>query len=118
MRKALSDRSYENIEVTSDTDVRFRMIHYDSNLFSFPIFITLEFHERPGALGDFLQEVSPHANLCYFNYVYSGERVGRALLGFEFDNQEDHDAFTEHLDKAAAYRDYEVVDQDALARMV
>lgn len=118
LRKALHDGGYENSEVTSDTDVNFRMIHYDAKLLSHPIFITLEFHERPGALGDFLREVSPHANLCYFNYVYSGERVGRALLGFEFEDQETHDAFTSHLDKAAAYRDYELVSKDALARMV
>ena len=118
LRKTLSDGNYENTEVTADTDVSFRMIHYDAKLLSMPCFITLEFHERPGALGEFLKEVSPHANLCYFNYVYSGERVGRALLGFEFESQQDHDAFTTHLDNAAAYRDYQLVREDALARMV
>jgi len=118
LRKALAEGNYENFEVTSDPDVDFRMIHYDSKLFALPKFITLEFHERPGALADFLREVSPHANLCYFNYVYSGERVGRALLGFEFSGQEEHDEFTEHLDKADAYRDYEVVGRDALERML
>lgn len=118
LQKALSDGNYENTEVTADTDVSFRMIHYQAKLLSMPCFITLEFHERPGALADFLREVSPHANLCYFNYVYSGERVGRALLGFEFDSQEDHDAFTTHLDNAAAYRDYELVSEDTLARMI
>lgn len=118
LRQALNERNYENTEVTSDTDVGFRMIHYDSKLMSLPCFLTLEFHERPGALAEFLREVSPHANLCYFNYVYSGERVGRALLGFEFDSQDEHDAFTDHLDAASAYRDYEIVSPDALARMV
>ena len=72
-------------EVTSESDVAFRLIHYEAQLLRDPLFITLEFHERRGALADFLRAVSPHANLCYFNYVYSGERVGRALLGFEFD---------------------------------
>ncbi|MFU8848726.1 MAG: pyridoxal-phosphate dependent enzyme [Opitutales bacterium] len=118
LKQALAERNYPTAEVTSDTDVNFRMIHYDPKLFALPIFITLEFHERPGALTDFLREVSRHANLCYFNYVYSGERVGRALLGFEFDSQQEHDAFTQHLDKAEACRDYEVVAQDALKRMV
>lgn len=116
--QALTERNYQTAEVTSDTDVNFRMIHYDPKLFAFPIFITLEFHERPGALADFLREVSPHANLCYFNYVYSGERVGRALLGFEFESQKEHNSFTQHLDKAEACRDYEVVGQNALDRMV
>ena len=118
LQRALSDGGYACSEVTSETDVDFRMIHYDPKLFSLPQFITLEFHERPGALCDFLREVSPHANLCYFNYVYSGERVGRALLGFEFENREAHDAFTGHLDNAAAYRNYDVVSRAALDRMV
>ncbi|PXA04877.1 pyridoxal-5'-phosphate-dependent protein [Coraliomargarita sinensis] len=118
LKKALRDGGYEISEVTSDIDVNFRMIHYDPKLFAYPRFITLEFHERPGALADFLREVSPHANLCYFNYVYSGERVGRALLGFEFSSRQEHDEFTDHLDKADAYRDYKIVSKDTLDRMV
>lgn len=118
LRQALTNGNYKNTEVTSDIDVNFRMIHYDANLLAYPCFLTLEFHERPGALGEFLQEVSPHANLCYFNYVYSGERVGRALLGFEFGSQQDHDAFTGHLEEATSCRDYKLVSEDALARMI
>jgi len=117
LKQVLSAGEYQFSDVTSETDVGFRMIHYDPKLFSFPCFITLEFHERPGALCEFLREVSPHANLCYFNYVYSGERVGRALLGFEFESPAEHDAFTENLNKASAYRDYQVVGDDALERM-
>ena len=118
LKKALSAGTYEFSEVTSDTDVAFRMIHYDPKLFGYPFFITLEFHERPGALCEFLREVSPHANLCYFNYVYSGERVGRALLGFEFDSPQEHEAFPANLKQASAYRDYQIVGKDALERMV
>ncbi len=118
LAQALAEQNYETLEVTSDTDVHFRMIHYDPKLFTFPKFITLEFHERPGALTDFLREVSPHANLCYFNYLYSGERVGRALLGFEFGSQEAHASFTQYLDKADACRAYEEVGAAALRRML
>jgi threonine dehydratase len=28
-------------------------------------------------------------SLCYFNYTYTGERVGRALIGLDFDNKEE-----------------------------
>jgi len=52
------------------------------------LFVEVEFPERAGALLDFLREVSPIASLCYFNYSYSGERVGRALLGLDFLSQE------------------------------
>ena len=36
-----------------------------------------------------MKAVSPFASLCYFNYTYSGERVGRALLGLDFPGQQE-----------------------------
>jgi threonine dehydratase len=119
LKKSLHDGGFEFTEVTSETDVSFRLIHYESKLLRTPYFITLEFHERPGALADFLRAVSPHANLCYFNYVYSGERVGRALLGFEFDAPDQHDQFTAVLDSAKdAYRAYQRVSETTLQRIL
>lgn len=119
LTKALNDGGYHFVDVTSETDVAFRLIHYEGKLLSHPFFITLEFHERPGALAEFLQAVSPHANLCYFNYVYSGERVGRALLGFEFDTAEQNAAFESVLSSAAeAYRAYERVSEQTMQRIL
>ncbi len=119
LKKSLRDGGFGFTEVTSETDVAFRLIHYESKLLRTPYFITLEFHERPGALGDFLRAVSPHANLCYFNYVYSGERVGRALLGFEFDTPTQHDEFTDVLESAHdAYRAYERVSEATMQRIL
>jgi threonine dehydratase len=119
LTKSLSRGGFEFTEVTSEIDVTFRLIHYDSKLLRQPIFITLEFHERRGALSDFLRAVSPHSNLCYFNYVYSGERVGRALLGFEFDHPAKHDEFITILDSAQhAYRSYELVSENVLKRIL
>lgn len=119
LAKALDDGGYTYTEVTSDTDVGFRLIHYDSKLLRYPIFISLEFHERPGALQEFLKAVSPHSNLCYFNYVYSGERVGRALLGFEFSDKEAHNAFDSVLELAKeAYRNCERVSDAIMQRII
>lgn len=119
LKKALRDGNFEFSDVTSDTDVGFRMINYEAGLLNHPYFITLEFHERPGALAEFLSAVSPHSNLCYFNYVYTGERVGRALLGFEFDQQKDNTAFTAVLESAAhAYRAYERVSDEVMQRIL
>jgi threonine dehydratase len=119
LKKSLRDGGFEFTEVTSEADVAFRLIHYESKLLRTPYFITLEFHERPGALADFLRAVSPHANLCYFNYVYSGERVGRALLGFEFDTPAQHDQFTSVLESAhEAYRAYERVSETTTQRIL
>ena len=117
--KALNDGGFSFEEVTSETDVAFRLIHYVSKLLRHPFFITLEFHERPGALGEFLRAVSPYSNLCYFNYIYSGERVGRALLGFEFDTADQHANFEQVLDSAKeAYRAYDRVSENALRRIL
>jgi threonine dehydratase len=119
LKKSLRDGEFGFTEVTSETDVAFRLIHYESKLLRTPYFITLEFHERSGALADFLRAVSPHANLCYFNYVYSGERVGRALIGFEFDTPEQHDEFTDVLESAKdAYRAYERVSEATMQRIL
>ena len=115
----LTAKGFAFDEVTSETDVALRMIPYEAALMWHPVFVSLEFHERPGALGDFLKEVSPHANLCYFNYVYSGERVGRALLGFEFETEVQRDRFGPALDAAsAAYRSYEPVAGSVLRRIL
>ncbi|MGB0415446.1 MAG: pyridoxal-phosphate dependent enzyme [Coraliomargarita sp.] len=119
LKKSLQLGNYSFEEVTSDPDVAFRLIHYEAKLLSHSLFITLEFHERPGALAEFLQAVSPHCNLCYFNYVYSGERVGRALLGFEFDTPKARAHFNEVLASARhAYRAYEPVAEAVLKRIL
>ncbi len=119
LKKSLRDAGYRFDEVTSETDVTFRLIHYEAKLLAHPFFITLEFHERPGALADFLRAVSPHSNLCYFNYSYSGERVGRALLGFEFDSADQHNRFPEVLASAEeAYRSYEPLSPEVTQRIL
>ena len=103
-------------DVTSEEDVEFRIIHYESDLFSHPYFITLEFPERPGALHDFLALLEGSANLCYFNYNFSGELVGRALMGFEFESEEKRAAFREIL--AGTNHAYREIDEGVLSRVL
>ncbi len=117
--QVLRDQGYRFSEVTAETDVDFRLIHYEAKLLCSPFFITLEFHERPGALAEFLRTVSAHANLCYFNYVYSGERVGHALLGFDFDSEAGGEGFAKVLDAAAdSYRSYKRISPEVMARIL
>ncbi len=78
--------------VTNDADVTFRMISYDRKHLSHPVFFVIDFPERPGAFIEFMDVMGEFANLCYFNYQYSGEFVGRALVGLEFDSKADRDA--------------------------
>lgn len=75
-------------DITLDVDVRYKIINYNPALFKDPIFMNIQFPERQGALQDLLRTISPVANLCYFNYAYSGEAIGRSLMGFEFTNAE------------------------------
>lgn len=80
-------------DVTLDADVRYRIINYNPALFKNPLLMHIQFPERKGALRDFMRKVSAVANVCYFNYAYSGEAIGRSLMGFEFDTIEGRDGF-------------------------
>jgi threonine dehydratase len=71
-------------DISLDADIRYKVINYNPALFHHPLFMNVQFPERKGALRDFLRKISPVASICYFNYAYSGEAIGRALMGFEF----------------------------------
>lgn len=105
---------YEN--VTSEEDVEFRIIQYEPALFKLPYFFKIEFPERAGALRDFMRQVKDLANMVYFNYTYSGERIGRALLGFEFDSADDRDHFKQIL--AGCGLTHHEIAEAALKRML
>lgn len=105
-------------EVTSSPDVTFRVIPFRGQLVSHPYFIQLEFPERPGALHDFLNSVREDANICYFNYQYTGERVGRALIGFEFLSEDNRRAFIEGMTSGHwQFRAFKELPPDALRRI-
>lgn len=101
-------------DVTMDPDVRYRVINYNPALFSYPLLMQVQFPERKGALRQFMRAISGVSNVCYFNYMYSGETIGRALMGFEFEKKEDQKKFLSlikdtpvtlsPLDEAAAAR--------------
>ncbi len=85
-------------DVTGDADVRYRIINYNPALFQRPLFYHVHFPERHGALRDFLRSISTVSNLCYFNYAYSGESIGRALMGFEFASETAQAEFLKLID--------------------
>ncbi|MGB0993446.1 MAG: pyridoxal-phosphate dependent enzyme [Akkermansiaceae bacterium] len=87
--QTVSSRGEKASDVSTDEDVGYRIINYAPELFENALFINIEFPERAGAFLQFMQEVKDLASLCYFNYAYSGERVGRALVGMEFSSEED-----------------------------
>lgn len=92
----LAKKGLKACDVTDDDDVRFRMISYDRTRLSHPVFFTIDFPERPGAFIEFMSVMSKYGSMCYFNYQYSGESVGRALMGLEFESREIRDACRLH----------------------
>ena len=109
----------EWMDITGATDIAFRAIPFRSDLLSHPAFLRLDFYERPGALRDFLaKRVTGNANLAYFNYRQSGERIGRALIGLDFPSSYERDAFLISLPpQGEGYRLCEPLDPQAAARL-
>ena len=102
LEKSLNDAGIDFADISLDADIRYRIINYNPELFRDPIFMTVQFPERKGALRDFLRTISNVANICYFNYAYSGEAIGRALMGFEFSSTENKQKFQEVTQKTVA----------------
>ncbi|MDR2513028.1 MAG: pyridoxal-phosphate dependent enzyme [Puniceicoccales bacterium] len=93
LRLAKANIAWE--EVTGSAEVAFRVIRHERALMNNPVFLNLDFYERPGALHDFLKEhvVALSGDICYFNYTYTAERVGHALLGIEFETDPQREKF-------------------------
>ncbi len=116
LEEKLREAGIDFEDVTNQEDVEFRIIHYRGRMMHLPFFIKLEFPERAGALHDFLACVADVANVCYFNYSYSGERVGRALMGFEFADDEKRSRFQQLLrENDYTYRE---IQPEALGRIL
>ena len=100
-------------------DIRFRAIPLRADLLDHALFLRLDFYERAGALHDFLaRHLDPAANLCYFNYRQSGERIGRALIGIDFPNREARESFARELPpQGEGYRLCQPLDPAATARL-
>ena len=84
-------------EVTGAASVAFRVIPFRVDLLDHPFFAVIGFPNRPGALRDFMRVASKYANVCYLNFVDSGQEQGRALMGFEMDSPQQSQLFQKWL---------------------
>lgn len=107
-------------DVTDAEDIVFRAIPLRGDLLANPLFLRLDFYERPGALHDFLRKlVQDRAGICYFNYRQSGERIGRALIGLDFASPEERDVFAASLPAhGEGYRSCKPLDPEAARRLL
>lgn len=110
---------YQWEDLAGAVDVFFRAIPLRGDLLKHPVFLRLDFYERSGALHDFLSRlIRDRASLCYFNYRQSGERIGRALIGFDFQSAEMRAGFLAELpEHGEGYRSCRPVEEGVLARM-
>ncbi|NJM38656.1 MAG: pyridoxal-phosphate dependent enzyme [Akkermansiaceae bacterium] len=106
-------------DLTGAVDIAFRAIPLRGDLLKNAAFLRLDFYERPGALHDFLgQRIQGNANLCYFNYRQSGERIGRALIGLDFPSPYERDALLMTIpSQGDGYRLCEVLDEATRMRL-
>lgn len=119
MEQLERDLTRDNIpfeDITGDADIRYRIINYNPATFKNPLLLHIHFPERRGALRDFLRKISGIANLCYFNYAYTGESIGRALMGFEFESKSDQNKFNAILKDTVVTA--KPVDEAAAARIL
>lgn len=108
-------------EIGEAEDVRFRAIPLRGDLLCHPAFLRLDFYERPGALHDFLDKrvKGSNANLCYFNYRHTGERIGRALIGLDFPSSFERNALMMSIPShGEGYRLCRELDEASVKRMV
>lgn len=103
-------------DITMDPDIQYRIINYNPGLFKDPVLMHIQFPERKGALRDLLRKISGTANVCYFNYAYTGESVGRAIMGFEFDSLTKKDEFYGQISQSLV--EFKPVDDTAAARIL
>lgn len=115
----LDARGFEWEDLTGAVDITFRAIPLRGDLLEHPAFLRLDFYERPGALHDFLsQRIQGNANICYFNYRQSGERIGRALIGLDFPSPFERDALLMTIPgHGEGYRLCEPVSAEEAARL-
>ena len=103
VRDKCKEAGIEVEDVSGGEDVQFRVVPYQPEMFRHPLMISYEFPERAGALHEFLGQIQD-ANICYFNYKYSGERVGRTIIGLEFVSIEQRDKLLARLKNNAILR--------------
>lgn len=110
----LEEEGFEASRVDESASVRFRAIPCEPGTLSHSVFLEIDFYERPGALRAFLEDVvRGKANLCYFNYRYSGERIGRALVAIEFETSVERERFCEDLPfEGSGYRRSRVLPEE------
>lgn len=115
----LKDRGINAVDASTEEMVSYRIINYNPAILVNPLFVNIEFSERAGAFLEFMDGVKDIASLCYFNYSYSGEGVGRSMVGIEFNSVIDKKSGIEKIEEMIGknIRAVRAVSEDAQNRL-
>jgi threonine dehydratase len=116
LSRNLEQHGIPSEDATGRDDITFRVIRCELSCLLNPLFLRLDFYERAGALRDFLAvHITSSINICYFNYAYTGERIGRALIGLEFPDPAARSAFANALPtRGTGFRGWKIVNPPAV----
>ncbi|MEM1166716.1 MAG: pyridoxal-phosphate dependent enzyme [Planctomycetota bacterium] len=98
LARAVESLGQDARPVTGKDRVEYRVIPLEPQLFSIPVYLSIDFPERAGAMLEFMHRVRDIANICYFNYQYTGEAEGHSLLAFEFASEADRTEFLHRIE--------------------
>lgn len=120
LRNSLEKNGYKYEEINDPEEISYRIIPLRSDLLEAPVFLDLEFYERPGALHSFLvRTIRGRGSFCYFNYTFTGERVGRALIGIDFQTKSERAEFLESLPTSGdGFRSFHPLGEAATAHLL
>jgi threonine dehydratase len=94
---ALTAAGYSFRDVSDRADLNFRVAPFQPALFRRPFAAIFHFPERAGALTEFMDRTAPLASISYFNYVHTGEQIGRALAVISFESDQNRARFLTEL---------------------
>ena len=112
--KAFIKAGFDTIDLTSDELAKSHLRHMvggRSNLADNELLYRFEFPERPGALMNFLNAMSPHWNISLFHYRNHGADYGKILVGLQVP-QNSKKEFRDFL-KGTGYRYWDESDHPA-----
>jgi threonine dehydratase len=99
LEQALTAAGYDIQNVSDREDLNFRLAPFQPHLFKRPFGAILHFPERAGALMEFLERIADIATISYFNYIHTGEQVGRAMVVISFESDDNRARFLADLEK-------------------
>ncbi|MCH6258956.1 hypothetical protein MLD52_20540 [Puniceicoccaceae bacterium K14] len=72
-----------------------------------------------GALGEFLNDNCSQVSVVYFSYGYTGERAGRALIGFDFETERVREKIRDSaLNRSSVLRHATELSEETIGRIV